>query len=85
MWLTIRIARHMSVTYVSILFCFIPLCYVISNTNEVKKKVKFSLKQVRKAQRGSRGTALLFPLPQRWMGVGGQRHVPVALLPGKTR
>jgi hypothetical protein len=38
-----------------------------------------------KAQRGSRSIALLFIEPQRYMGVGGQRHVPAALPPGRER
>jgi len=36
-----------------------------------------------KAQRGSRGIALLFPLTLALDGVGGQRHAPAALPPGK--
>ena len=51
----------------------------------IKVKVKFFLEQTTKAQRRSRGIALLFLQPRRWMGVGGQRHVPAALPPGKTR
>jgi hypothetical protein len=51
----------------------------------VKVKVKFTLEQAAKAQGGSRYTALLFLQPRRYMGMGGQRHVPAALLPGKTR
>ena len=31
-------------------------------------KVKFTLEQAMKAQRGSRGIAILFLLPRRWMG-----------------
>ena len=46
--------------------------------------VKFSLEQATKAQRGSRCIALLFLQPWRLMGVGGQRHAPTALPPGKT-
>jgi hypothetical protein len=38
-----------------------------------------------KAQRGSRCIALLFLQPRRLMEVGGQRHAPAALPPGKTR
>ena len=44
-------------------------------------KIKFTVEQ---AQRGSRGIALLFPQPQRWMGLGGQRHAPAAFPPEKT-
>jgi len=47
-------------------------------------KVKFTLEQAKKAQTGSRGIALLFfNLGAR--GVGGQRHTPAALPPGKTQ
>jgi len=46
---------------------------------------KFTLEQSAKAQRGSRCIALLFPQPQRKMGVGDERHAPTALPPGKTR
>jgi hypothetical protein len=35
------------------------------------------------AQRRSRVIALLFLQPRRSMGVGGQRHAPAALPPGK--
>ena len=52
---------------------------------KVKVKVKFTLEQAAKAQRGSRCIALLFLQPRRQMGVGGQRHAPAALSPGKTR
>ena len=37
-----------------------------------------------KAQRGSRGIALLFLDLGTQVGVGGQRHVPADLPPGKT-
>jgi len=47
-----------------------------------KVKVKFSLKQATKTQRGSRGIALL-SLTSALYGVGGQRHAPAALPPGK--
>jgi hypothetical protein len=52
---------------------------------KVKVKEKFTLEQATKALRGSRGIALLFPEPQHWMGVGGQRHPPAALPPGNTQ
>ena len=47
--------------------------------------IKFTLKQATKAQRGSRGIALLFLKPRRQMDGGGQRHAPAALPPGKAR
>ena len=50
-----------------------------------KVKVKFTLDQATKAQRGSRCIALLFLQPRRYMGVADQRHAPVALPPGKVR
>ena len=37
----------------------------------VKVKVKFTLEQATKTQRGSRGIAVLFLQPRRYMGVGG--------------
>jgi hypothetical protein len=49
----------------------------------VKVKVKVTLKQTKKAQRGSRGIALLFLSPRRWMGMSGQRHALAALPPGR--
>jgi hypothetical protein len=49
----------------------------------VKVKVKFNLEQVKKAQSGSRGRALLFLYPRRKMQVSGQRRAPAALSPGK--
>ena len=49
----------------------------------IKVKEKFTLEQAMKAQRGSRGIALLFLQPWRYMGVGGQCHAPAALPPGK--
>ena len=50
---------------------------------KVKVKVKFTLEQVTKVQRGSRGIAVLFfNLGARWR-MGGQRHAPAALPPGK--
>jgi hypothetical protein len=52
---------------------------------KAKAKVMFSLYKVMKTWMGSRGIALLFPQPQRYKGVDGQRHGPVALLPGKTQ
>ena len=48
-------------------------------------KVKVTLEQATKAQKGSRCIALLFLQPRRQMRVGGQRHAPSALPPGKRR
>jgi hypothetical protein len=48
-------------------------------------KVKFDLEQTTKTQKGSRGIAVLFVEPRRYMGLGGQRHTSDALPPGKTR
>jgi hypothetical protein len=48
-----------------------------------KVKVQFTLAQVTRAQRGSRGIALLFLYPRRYMGVDGQCHAPAALPPGE--
>jgi len=48
-------------------------------------KVKFTLEQATKAHRGSRSIALLYSLTSALDGVGGQRHTPAALSPGKTR
>jgi hypothetical protein len=47
----------------------------------VKVKVKFTLEQATKAQRGSRGIAL--SSTSALDGVGGQCHAPAALPPGK--
>jgi len=49
------------------------------------KKVKITLERATKAQIGSRCIALLFLQPLRSVGVGGQRHAPAALPPGKIR
>ena len=51
---------------------------------KVKVKIKFTLEQATKAQRGG-FIAVLFLQPRRQMGVGGQHHAPAALPPGKTR
>ena len=51
----------------------------------VQVKVKFTLEQATKAQRGSRGIALLFFLTSALDRVGGQRDAPATLLPGKTQ
>ena len=48
-------------------------------------KVKVTLEQATTAQRGSRCVALLFLQLRRMMWVGGQRHAPAALPPGKTQ
>ena len=50
----------------------------------IKVKVKFTLEQAAKANRGSRGIALL-SLTMVLDGVGGQAHEPTALPTGKTR
>ena len=60
-------------------------CTCVSLSYKVNVKVKVTLEQATKAQMGSRGTALLFLQPRREMGVGGQRHAPAALPPGKIR
>jgi hypothetical protein len=65
--------------------------YNLSNINytnwgrKIRKTTnpKFTLEQPTKAQRGSRGIALLFLYPQHLIGVGGQCHAPAALPPGK--
>ena len=50
----------------------------------INVRVKFTLEQDTKAQRGSRGIALFFNLGARWgLGIGGQHHAPAALPPGK--
>ena len=36
-------------------------CYKATNEQHLKKKKKFTLQQVTKAQKGSSGTALIFP------------------------
>jgi len=51
---------------------------------EESLNIKFTLQQAMKAQRGSRGIALLFLPHLQWMGVCGQRPVPAAL-PPRTR
>jgi hypothetical protein len=48
---------------------------------QVKVKIKFTLEEAMKAQRGSRGIALLFLYPWRYMGVSGQCYAPAALPP----
>jgi len=52
-------------------------------SNCLNVKVKFTLEHATKAQRGSRGVAVL--LTSALDGVGGQCHAPAALTPGKTR
>jgi hypothetical protein len=44
---------------------------------------KVTLEQTTKAHRGCRGIDLIFIYPWHIDGVGGQRHVPAALLPGR--
>ena len=50
---------------------------------KIKLKVKFTHEHAMKAQRGSRGIPLLFLYPRHYVRVGGQRHAPAALPPGK--
>ena len=50
---------------------------------KVKVKVKFSLEQATKAQRGSRCIALLFLQPQRLMGGGWSAPCPGRFTPGR--
>jgi len=52
--------------------------------HEVKAKVKFTLEQATKAQ-GGRGNSSTLSLTSALDGVGGQRHAPASLCPGKTR
>jgi hypothetical protein len=65
-----------------ILFCLFDLLSKIYEV-KVQVKVKFTLEQATKTQRGSRDIALLFPEPRPLMGVGGQRHAQAVLPPGK--
>ena len=46
-------------------------------------KVKVTLEQVTKAQKESRGYSCTLSLTSALDGVGGQRHTPAALPPGK--
>ena len=50
-----------------------------------KVKVKVILEQATKAQRESRGITNTLSLTSALDGVGGLRHAPAALPPGKTR
>ena len=50
---------------------------------EMKLKVKDTLEQVKKAQKGGRGIALLFLKHGIRGGIDGQGHVPTALPPVK--
>jgi len=52
--------------------------------HEVKVKVQFTLEQATKAERGG-GNSSTLSLTSALDGVCGQRHVPAALSPGKTR
>jgi hypothetical protein len=58
---------------------------MITFSVQIYFKVKFILEQATKAQRGSRGIALLFLQPRRYMGMYGQRHAPAALPPRISR
>jgi hypothetical protein len=51
----------------------------------VKVKVKFTLKQATKAQRGSKGTALLFHHGARWGWVVNATHRPLPPPPPRKR
>jgi hypothetical protein len=42
-----------------------------------------NVERAMKAQSWSRGVALLFILPWRYMAVGNQKHAPTALPPGR--
>jgi hypothetical protein len=53
------------------------------NYIDCHKKVNFVLKQITKAQKGKKVVALLFPWLRRWKAVGGQRHAPPTIPPGK--
>jgi hypothetical protein len=55
--------------------------FIAETCSNVNPYLKFALEQATKTLRGSRGIAVL---GTRW-GVGGQRHAPAALPPGKTR
>jgi len=62
----------------------------LCSTNVVRsatrfKRVKFTLEEDTKAQKGSRCIALLFLQLRANGGVGGQGHVPAVLPPGKSR
>jgi len=50
---------------------------------KVKVKLKFTLEQVMKGQRGSRGIAVLFNLGVRWGGGGWSTPRPGRFTPGK--
>ena len=52
------------------------------HAGKVKVQVKFTLEEATKAQKGSRGITTL-SLTSALDGVGGQRHAPAALPPGK--
>jgi len=47
--------------------------------------VKFTLQQATKAQRGKKTYTSTLSLTSELDGVGGRRHAPAALAPGKTR
>ena len=47
------------------------------------EKGNFTLFEAMKTQEGSRGLALLFLSPWRYLEMCGQRHAPAALPPGK--
>jgi len=51
----------------------------------ISSRSNFTLEQATKAQRVSRGIAVLFFQPRHYIGVGGQHQDQAALPPGKTR
>ena len=58
------------------------LLYVIT---QIKVKVKLSLEQARKAEKGEQMYSSTLPSTSALNGVGGQHHALAALPPGKTR
>ena len=77
--------QYMSVDPVTLQYMYVvPVTLIMNNVIFVKVKVKLTPEQATKAQRGNRGIALLSNFGARW-GVGGQRHAPAALPPGKTQ
>ena len=85
--------RHVSIIPVSLseeihkILCDILIEYTVHFFARKHKviKVKVALERATKTQRGSGCIALLFLKLRRYLVVGGQRHAPAALPPGKTR
>jgi hypothetical protein len=48
-----------------------------------ESKVNFNAVEAIKPQTGNKATAILFLQPRRYVGLGGQRHAPAALPPGR--